>query len=55
MIEIPIEMGVYPVQRLPIISAYTDELGLVGLINYYVLTEMKNDAGTMVLAWSWVP
>src|SRR5215510_9380994 len=41
---------VYPVQHLPIIKAYADQLGLVSLINHYVPTEMAVDAGTVVLA-----
>jgi transposase len=41
---------VYPVQHLPIIKAYADQLGLVSLINHYVPTEMEVDAGTVVLA-----
>jgi hypothetical protein len=40
---------VYPVQHLPIVKAYADKLGLVGLINYFVPTEMDVDAGTVVL------
>jgi transposase len=40
---------VYPVHHLPIIKAYTDQLGLVSLINHYVPTEMEVDAGTVVL------
>ena len=35
--------------HLPIIKAYADQLGLVGLINHYVPTEMEVDAGTIVL------
>jgi Domain of unknown function (DUF4277) len=41
---------VYPVQHLPILKAYTDQLGLVSLINHYVPTAMEVDAGTVVLA-----
>jgi len=41
---------VYPVQHLPILKAYADQLGLVSLINHYVPTEMEVDAGTVVLA-----
>ena len=41
---------VYPVHHLPIIKAYSDQLGLVSLINHYVPTEMDIDAGTVVLA-----
>jgi transposase len=40
---------VYPVDHLPIIKAYADQLGLVSLINHYVPTEMEVDAGTVVL------
>jgi transposase len=43
------ELEVYPVQHLPIIQAYADKLGLVGLINYLVPTERDVDAGTVVL------
>jgi transposase len=43
------EIEVYPVQHLPVIKAYADKLGLVGLINYFVPTEMDVDAGTVVL------
>jgi transposase len=43
------EIEVYPVHHLPIIKAYADQLGLVGLINHYVPTEMDVDAGTIVL------
>src|ERR671930_1864548 len=43
------EIEVYPVQHLPIIKAYADQLGLVGLINHFVPTEMDVDAGTVVL------
>jgi transposase len=46
---IPPEIEVYPVQHLPIIKAYADQLGLVGLINHYVPTEMDVDTGTVVL------
>src|SRR5918912_61916 len=49
MPDIPPEIEVYPVQPLPIIKAYADQLGLVGLINHYVPTEMDVDAGTIVL------
>src|SRR5262247_4369117 len=42
-------MEVYPVHHLPIIKAYADQLGLVGIINHYVPTEMDVDAGTVVL------
>jgi transposase len=50
MSDIPPEIAVYPVQHLPIIKAYADQLGLVHLINHYVPTEMEVDAGTVVLA-----
>jgi transposase len=46
---IPSELAVYPVHHLPIIKAYADQLGLVGLINHDVPTEMDVDAGTIVL------
>jgi transposase len=46
---IPPEIAVYPVQPLPIITAYADQLGLVSLINHFVPTEMDVDAGTSVL------
>jgi len=49
MPDIAPEIEVYPVQHLPIIKAYADQLGLVGLINHYVPTEMDVDAGTIVL------
>ena len=42
-------IAVYPVHHLPVIKAYADQLGLVGLINHYVPTEMEVDAGTVVL------
>jgi hypothetical protein len=38
MLDILPEMAVYPVQHLPIIKAYADQLGLVSLINHYVPT-----------------
>jgi transposase len=43
------DLEVYPVQHLPIIKAYADQLGLVGLSNHHVPTEMDVDAGTVVL------
>jgi transposase len=49
MHDLPPEIEGYPVQHLPIIKAYADKLGLVGLINYFVPTEMDIDAGTVVL------
>src|SRR5918998_1523432 len=49
MLELPPTIEVYPVQHLPIIKAYADQLGLVGLINYYIPTERSVDAGTVVL------
>jgi hypothetical protein len=49
MPDLPPEIEVYPVHHLPIIKAYADQLGLVGLINHYVPTEMEVDAGTIVL------
>jgi transposase len=35
------------------IKAYADQVGLVGLINHYVPTEMDVDAGTIVLGLVW--
>lgn len=49
MNAIPTAIEAYQVQHLPIIKAYADALGLVGLINHYVPTEMHIDAGTVVL------
>ena len=49
MPDIAPEIEVYPVQHLPIIKAYADQLGLVSLINHDVPTEMEVDAGTVVL------
>jgi transposase len=49
MPDLPPPIEVYPVHHLPIIKAYADQLGLVGLINHYVPTEMDIDAGTVVL------
>jgi transposase len=49
MPDLPPAIEVYPVRHLPIIKAYADQLGLVGLINHYVPTEMDVDAGTIVL------
>jgi transposase len=49
MQDIPPAIEVYPVHHLPIIKAYADQLGLVGLINHYVPTQMDVDAGTVVL------
>jgi transposase len=46
---IPPEIEVYPVQHLPILKAYADQLGLVSIINHYVPTQMDVDAGTIVL------
>src|SRR5918992_1830599 len=45
---IPPAIEVSPVHHLPIIKAYADQLGFVGLINHYVPTEMDVDAGTVV-------
>src|ERR687895_331872 len=45
----PPEMEVYPVQHLPIVKTFADKLGLVGIINRCVPTEMAVDAGTIVL------
>jgi transposase len=49
MSELSTEIEAYPVHHLPLIKAYADELGLVGLINHHVPTEMEMDAGTVVL------
>jgi transposase len=49
MHDLPPEIEVYPVHHLPILKAYADQLGLIGLINHYVPTEMDVDAGTVVL------
>jgi transposase len=49
MPDIPPAIEVSPVHHLPIIKAYADPLGLVGLINHDVPTEMDVDAGTVVL------
>jgi transposase len=49
MPDLPPEIEVYPVQHLPILKAYADQLGLISLINHYVPTEMDVDAGTVVL------
>jgi Domain of unknown function (DUF4277) len=49
MPDIPPAIEVYPVHHLPIIKAYADQLGFVGLINHHVPTEMDVDAGTVVL------
>src|SRR5436853_7199471 len=49
MPNIPPEIEVYPVQHLPIVKAYADQLGFVSLINHSVPTEMDVDAGTVVL------
>src|SRR5215468_3981152 len=46
---LPSAIEAYPVHHLPIIKAYSDQLGLVGMINHYVPTEMEVDAGTIVL------
>jgi hypothetical protein len=43
------EIEVYPVQHLPILKAYADQLGLVSLSNHYVPTERDVDAGPIVL------
>ena len=50
MDSIPREIEAYPVQHLPLIKAYADKLGLVGLMNHLVPTEMGVDAGTVVLS-----
>src|SRR5262245_10362017 len=49
MPDIPPAVEVCPVHHLPIIKAPADPLGLVGLINPYIPTEMDVDAGTVVL------
>jgi hypothetical protein len=49
MPDLPSEIEVYPVQPLPMINAYADQRGLVGLINHSGPTEMEVDAGTVVL------
>jgi transposase len=49
MPELAPTITVSPVHHLPIIQAYADQLGLVGLINHYVPTAMEIDAGTVVL------
>jgi len=49
MQDLPPAIEVYPGHHLPIIKAYADQLGLVGLINHYVPTQMDVDAGTVVL------
>src|SRR5215468_5973238 len=49
MLDILPAIEIYPVHHLPIIKAYADQLGLVGMINHYVPTEMEVDAGTVVL------
>jgi transposase len=48
MHDLPPEIEVYPVHHLPILKAYADQLGLLGLINHDVPTEMDVDAGTVV-------
>jgi Domain of unknown function (DUF4277) len=53
MSDLPPAIEVYPVHHLPIIKAYADQLGLVGLINHCVPTEMAVDAGTVVLGLVW--
>jgi transposase len=49
MPDLPPEIEVYPVQHLPMLKAYADQLGLISLINHYVPTAMDGDAGTVVL------
>ena len=49
MHDLPPAIEVYPVHHLPILKAYADQLGLIGLINHDVPTEMDVDAGTVVL------
>ncbi len=46
---IPPEIEVYSVHHLPIIKVYADQLGLVGVINHYMPTEMAVDADAVVL------
>jgi uncharacterized protein DUF4277 len=48
MPDLPPAIAVYPVQHWPMIKAYADQLGLVGLITHDVPTEMDVDAGTVV-------
>ena len=48
MPDLPPTIEVYPVDHLPMITACADQLGLVGLINHYVPTEMDVDVGTIV-------
>ena len=43
------EIDVSPVQPLPRIHAYADQLGRVRLIHHDVPTEMEVDAGPIVL------
>jgi hypothetical protein len=49
MPAIPPEIEASSVRHLPIITAYADQLGLVGRINHSVPTEMDVDAGTVGL------
>jgi hypothetical protein len=49
MPSLPAELEVSPVHHLPLLKAYADQLGLVGLINHYVPPEMDVDTGTIVL------
>jgi hypothetical protein len=49
----PPAIEVDPVHPRPISQAYADQLGLVGLINHDVPTEMAVDAGTVVLGRVW--
>src|SRR5262245_16312053 len=49
MPDLPPAIEIYPVHHLPMIKAYADQLGLVGLINHDVPTGMDVDAGTVVL------
>ena len=49
MLGLPPEIKVSPVPLLPMLKAYADQLGLVGLLQHYVPTEMDVDAGTVVL------
>ena len=44
-----LELEAYEVHHWPIVRAYAERLGLVGLINRLVPSEMEVDAGTIVL------
>src|SRR6266850_1663185 len=49
MSGIPHEIEVYQIHHLPIVQAYADKIGLVGVINQLVPTEMEVDPGIVVL------